>query len=101
MAKPFTWGGGGNYVVIPHTSDLEFPGVHPFTLEVWIKPDNPQGQSGALAANVVDKFSNYGLVFDHGNPDARGLVIRSGGTWYHSGEVVISSGVWHHYIGVY
>ena len=91
--------GGGNYVVVPHSSDLEFAGVHPFTLEAWIKPDVSQGNSGSLAANIIDKYSNYGLVYDHPNLDARGLVIRSGGIWYYSGEVVISAGVWHHYVG--
>lgn len=100
FGKALQLGGGGNYVLVPHTSDLEFTGVHPFTLEAWIKPDSPQGQS-SLAANVIDKYSNYGLVYDHGNSDARGVIFRSGGTWYHSGEVVISSGVWHHYVGVY
>ncbi len=99
--KALSFGGGGSYVLIPHSSDLEFAGVHPFTLEAWIKPDNPQGTSGSLAANIIDKFSNYGLVFDHGNPDARGVVIRSGGIWHHSGQVGISAGVWHHYVGVY
>lgn len=100
QGKALWFGEEGSYVVVPHTSDLSFAGAHPFTLAAWIKPDDPQGQS-YLAANIIDKYSNYGLVYDHRNADARGVIFRSGGTWHHSGEVHISTGVWHHYVGVY
>jgi hypothetical protein len=93
--------GINNYVEIINSDDLSLSGIHPFTLEAWIKPDISQGQSGSLAANIIDKFSNYGLVFDHPNTDARGIIFRSEGNWFFSGEVVISSGAWHHYVGVY
>lgn len=90
----------GSYVIVPDSSSLDFRGVHPFALTAWIKPDSPQGQT-SLAANIIDKYSNYGLIYDHGNPDARGVVFRSGGSWHYSGEVEISTGVWHNYVGVY
>lgn len=74
-------------------------GVQPFSLEAWIKPDNPQGQTSS-AINIIDKFSNYALIYDHYLSYAIGVVFCSG-SWYYSGEVVISAGVWHHYVGVY
>jgi hypothetical protein len=94
---------GTAYVLVPDTDTLSFSGAHPFTIMAWIKPDIEQGNVGwgPYAANIIDKYSNYGLVYDHAETDARGLVIRSSGAWYHSGKVEISAGTWHHYVGVY
>ena len=93
--------GSYNYVLVSDSESLDFEGIQPFTLMAWIKPDNPQGQSGLLRASVIDKYTNYRLIYDDPDADARGIVFSSNSNWYHSGQTVISSGVWHHYVGVY
>jgi hypothetical protein len=90
--------GSSSYVWVPDSSSLDINGSQGLTLMAWIKPDNPQGQG---TANIIDKYTNYQLVFDNPNPDLRGVVFSSDGTWYQSGQTYIPSGVWHQYVGVY
>jgi len=97
FGKALEFNGVTNYVNVPDDDTLDI--TDEITLEIWMKPD--VAQSGEVNQPVGKHC--YVLNYDHPDPAFRGSIgIKSGDTWYNSGgPLSISSGEWHHFVGVY
>ncbi len=98
IGSALSFDGATNYVIVPDNSLLE--PKNSMTISVWMKADN--AQAGATPVQIAGKYS-YQLNYDHSNPNFQGAFgIHNGGGWLHSdGPLIISSGEWHQFVGVY
>jgi hypothetical protein len=69
------------------------------TIETWIWPSTAQG---ATARTVASRYFTFRLVYGANNINNRGAyIVRSGGSWHPSGQMVITEKQWSYFGGRY
>lgn len=90
--------GAGAYAEVPDNPSLNLTGS--LTLEAWIKTNSETAQQGIIE-RFTDTGGGYALRLNSGKVEF--YVIGNGGNDYDyvQGNTSVSSGVWHHVVGVY